>query len=115
MQRIDRNLDGDQISVGDDLRLEYQGEPFTGEVVEAIGDELLSQEFYVNGIKNGPTREWWAGGPLKSEGEFRRGRVFGTFREWHDNGVQALEQEFNERGRMVSSRAWDEEGNPIEK
>ncbi|MGV9409186.1 toxin-antitoxin system YwqK family antitoxin [Nocardia sp. NPDC003693] len=113
MSRIDRTADHDQISVGDDLRLEYRGEPFTGEVVETIGDQLLSQVFYVDGVQHGADREWWADGPLKSEGEVRHGRAVGTFREWHHNGQLAREKQFNERGRLVSVTTWDDEGNPI--
>lgn len=66
MDRIDLSRDG--VNWDEDLRLVYRGELFTGEVVETVAGQLLSQSFYVNGIPDGPDREWWAEGGLKSEG-----------------------------------------------
>ncbi|WP_040804587.1 toxin-antitoxin system YwqK family antitoxin [Nocardia concava] len=114
MQRIDYGVSRHEIATDDDLRLTFRGEPFTGEVVETIGDQLLSQEFYVAGVPHGPDREWWAGGPLKSEGEVDYGRPKGIWRSWHHNGQLAEEREFNGRGHLTAVRRWDEAGNPIE-
>lgn len=110
MKRIDLNID--ETDSGDDLRLMYNGEPFTCEAVEAVGDQLLSQEFYVDGINDGPTREWWGDGVLKSEGTTRRGRPTGLYRDWHSNGRLACERVFDERGRLTEVRTWDENGRP---
>ncbi|KZM75406.1 toxin-antitoxin system YwqK family antitoxin [Nocardia terpenica] len=110
-KRINANFD--PVSWDDDLRLEYQGEPFTGEVVETLGDQLLSQEFYVNGIPHGPDREWWENGALKSEGQVRHGRAYGVFRTWHENGQLASEKHFSDNGRLHTVLEWDENGNPI--
>ncbi|WP_329375845.1 hypothetical protein OG625_00610 [Streptomyces sp. NBC_01351] len=110
-RRLDLSID--EVDTGDDLRLEYQGEPFTGEVAETIGDVLLSQVFYVNGIPHGPDREWWADGVLKSEGEVRHGLPYGTFRQWHHNGQLAAEKHFDDYGRLLTIDRWDENGNPL--
>ncbi|WP_193364732.1 toxin-antitoxin system YwqK family antitoxin [Nocardia cyriacigeorgica] len=112
MKRIDLNVD--EVTTGDDLRLEYEGEPFTGEVVETVAGMMISQEFYVDGINDGPTREWWGDGVLKSEGTTRRGRPTGLYRDWHSNGRLACERVFDERGRLTEVRTWDEKWTPDE-
>jgi hypothetical protein len=112
IKRLD--LSTDKYSWGDDLRLEYQGEPFTGEVVETIGGvTVLSQDFYVDGIPDGPSREWYVDGTLEAEGRMSHGRPTGLFRRWHPNGQLAKEKEFNVRGELVATREWDENGQPI--
>ncbi|MBF6063795.1 hypothetical protein IU500_24465 [Nocardia terpenica] len=110
-KRINANFD--PVSWDDDLRLEYQGEPFTGEVVETLGDQLLSQEFYVNGIPHGPNREWWSNGTLKLDGQARHGLPYGVFRTWHENGQLASEQHFSDDGQLHTVLEWDENGNPM--
>ncbi|ATL66223.1 toxin-antitoxin system YwqK family antitoxin [Nocardia terpenica] len=111
-KRINANFD--PVSWDIDLRLVYQGEPFTGEVVETLGDQLLSQEFYVNGISHGPDREWWPDGTLESEGQMRNGRPYGIYRRWHENGRLASEKHFSDDGRLHTVLEWDEAGNPID-
>ncbi|WP_446225209.1 toxin-antitoxin system YwqK family antitoxin [Nocardia sp. IBHARD005] len=115
MKRIDWNLDGSGIDSDDDLCITYQGEVFTGEIVETGVDKLLSQQFYVNGIQEGPDREWWSNGSLKSEGVMKNGRACGSFRRWHENGLLAQEQRFNDCGALFSVSEWAENGNPIDK
>jgi hypothetical protein len=118
MRRIDWDRDDDDINYGDDMRLEYRGEPFTGEVVQDHRPEgaLLSQKFYENGIENGPTREWWSDGRLKSEGYIRRGVAIGVFRRWHLNGRGGLAEEkhFDESGSLFKVLEWDEDGDLLE-
>lgn len=114
MKRIDYSVSRREIATDDDLRLTYRGEPFTGEAVETIGDQLLFQVFYVDGIPHGPDREWWADGPIKSEGQVNYGVPAGIWRTWHHNGQLASEQEFDDEGDPIETRTWDESGNPIE-
>lgn len=111
VKRIDTRLD--DVEWDDTMTLLHNGEPVTGEVVETTVDGfLLSSDHYVAGILEGPTREWWTGGPLKSEGTARGGRLVGSYREWHDNGNLALEKEFDQHGLVVSERRFDEHGAP---
>ncbi|MFI9535535.1 toxin-antitoxin system YwqK family antitoxin [Nocardia fusca] len=109
MRRIDLNEDPTTVSA--DLRLEYAGQPFTGEVVEElVPGQLLSQEFYLDGLRHGSCREWWPDGRLKSEGESCRGQPRGVFRRWHPNGRLAAESLFGEHGELEAIREWDEHG-----
>lgn len=75
--------------------------------------KLLSQQFYVDGIPNGPDREWWSDGTLKSEGQVRYGLPHGVFHEWHKNGQLAREKFFGDTGQLQTVLEWDEAGNPI--
>lgn len=114
-RRIDWDRDDDDINTGDDLRLEYRGEPFTGEVVQDLRPEgaLMSQQFYVNGIANGPSREWWSDGRPKSEGHVRWSIAVGVFRRWHPDGQLAEERHFDESGSLFNVLKWDKDGNIV--
>ncbi|MGW5384210.1 toxin-antitoxin system YwqK family antitoxin [Nocardia sp. NPDC003963] len=111
MKRI--NLNDMNHTIGDDLRLEYDGEPFTGEAVEEAAGLLFAQLFYVDGIRHGSSREWWDDGSLKSEGENFHGRPRGVYREWHRNGRLAGESVFSDAGDLITRSLWDEQGEPI--
>ncbi|WP_224275547.1 toxin-antitoxin system YwqK family antitoxin [Streptomyces sp. LS1784] len=104
--RIDWRLDRRDIDDGgiDGPPLTYKGVPFTGEVVEAIGDQLLWQDFYVDGYQHGPAREFWADGPLKMEGQMVHGHCHGVFRYWNHDGTLAKEQVFDETGDLAEVR-----------
>ncbi|MEU1985381.1 hypothetical protein [Nocardia sp. NPDC019395] len=109
MKRIDLNLDA--TSVDGDLRLEHNGQPFTGEVVEElVPGQLLSQEFYVDGLPHGSTREWWPDGHLKSEGENYRGKPRGVLRRWHPDGRPDTMSLFDENGELSAVKKWDRHG-----
>ncbi|MEU0584079.1 hypothetical protein [Streptomyces sp. NPDC006132] len=111
VQRID--IDAPEVDMDDSERLYYQGHPFTGEVTEHLGESLVSLDSYVDGYKNGPSREWYKNGTLRSEGTLRAGRPVGEFKEWHSNGVLAVHQVFAENGMtLLADSAWDEHGRP---
>jgi antitoxin component YwqK of YwqJK toxin-antitoxin module len=112
MQRIDIETDGVEWDNG--ARLIHNGEPFTGEaVVHGFTGEVTSLVTYVDGLEEGPNREWYEDGPLKSEMTVHSGRVVGSAREWHENGQLARERRFDERGNVATEWLWDENGKPI--
>ncbi|WP_144584858.1 toxin-antitoxin system YwqK family antitoxin [Amycolatopsis rhizosphaerae] len=104
--RIDWRLDRRDIDDGgiDGPPLTYKGVPFTGEVVEAIGDQLLWQDFYVDGYRHGLAREWWADGPLMAEGLMVWGHCRGVFRSWNHDGTLAKEQVFDDEEELIEVR-----------
>lgn len=109
MKRID--IDAPEIDMDGSQRLLYRGEPFTGEVVEHLGDALVSLESFRNGVPHGPNREWYEDGTLRSEGQARDGRAVGVTREWHKNGTLAVEKVIAEDGlTLLSHQHWDENG-----
>jgi antitoxin component YwqK of YwqJK toxin-antitoxin module len=105
----------DQAHHGDDLRLLYEGEPFTGEVVEtAPNGRIVALTSYSNGMEDGPATQWYADGQLRAKGVVSSGRAVGLHRRWHRNGQLAAEQRYDDNGRELSVRTWDEAGNVID-
>ncbi len=93
----------------------YQGEPFTGELVEYSPDgAVVALTPYVGGFINGTDRAYYTDGTLKWEAQVRNGQPVGTSRSWHENGVLAQEKDFTEDHRLVEVRDWDENGQPTE-
>jgi antitoxin component YwqK of YwqJK toxin-antitoxin module len=103
----------DQDEIEDDQGLAwYQGEPFTGEVVERGPDgRLITLYTYVMGNEDGPYQEWYPDDRLYKEGSMRLGLPVGTHRRWYPNGRLAEESVFDDRGDQLARRRWDEAGN----
>ncbi|MER2225227.1 MAG: hypothetical protein ABS976_26935, partial [Rhodococcus sp. (in: high G+C Gram-positive bacteria)] len=52
----------------------HREKPFTGETEDRLPDgTLVSRTTYVNGLPDGPEKEWYNDGSLRSEGQFQRG------------------------------------------
>ncbi|GAA3305527.1 toxin-antitoxin system YwqK family antitoxin [Streptomyces cinereospinus] len=112
-EQIRIDIDDPEVDIDHSQRLLYRGAPFTGEVVEHLGGALISLECYEDGLRHGPSREWYKDGSLRSEATARRGRPVGVSREWHANGTLAVERVFAEDGlTMLSDSNWDENGRP---
>ncbi|MFI0967433.1 toxin-antitoxin system YwqK family antitoxin [Streptomyces sp. NPDC021080] len=112
--RID--LDDPGLGTGLDLSLTYQGRLFTGETVEknARTGQVVAMTTYVEGLEDGPLREWYADGTERAEGQCRKGIPYGRWRERHPNGRLAVEKEYGTHGRVRSVKAWSESGEPID-
>jgi antitoxin component YwqK of YwqJK toxin-antitoxin module len=105
----------DDTDMDDGLRTTYQGEWFTGEVVETDhAGNVTSLATYVNGREDGLSQEWYADGTLHHRGTVKRGIAVGTQSEWHPNGQLAKQLEFDDHGRQLSRRLWDPAGNLLE-
>ncbi|XKK39098.1 hypothetical protein HFP72_32635 [Nocardiopsis sp. ARC36] len=90
----------------------FLGKPFTGEAVEKSGDKVISLTTFAGGVEDGPKKEWYESGQLRSEGEVRHPRgAVGVWREWSESGQLTQRKEFDEKGNMISWRKWDEIGN----
>ncbi|MDG4835724.1 hypothetical protein O7631_04245 [Micromonospora sp. WMMD967] len=108
-------VDYDDVETEDDLRVTYQGEPFTGEVVERSPQgQVVALTTYFEGMEDGPSAEWYPTGERKAEGSVRYGTAVGVHEEWHRNGNLASRVEFDDQGRMLSQQRWAEDGTPIE-
>ena len=108
-------VDFDDIETEDDLRVTYQGEPFTGEVVErGPGGQVVALTTYFNGMEDGPSAEWYPTGERKSAGMVRYGSAVGVHEEWYRDGTLAARDEFDENGKLLSRHRWAEDGTPIE-
>ncbi|MFJ6789995.1 toxin-antitoxin system YwqK family antitoxin [Streptomyces angustmyceticus] len=99
----------------DDMRVHYEDEPFTGEVVyrdkEGKVTGLIS---YIDGVPSGPQTRWYSDGSKKKEGQTRWGLAVGDWRKWHPNGQLAEHSVFNLQGRRERRQRWDKDGNLTE-
>jgi antitoxin component YwqK of YwqJK toxin-antitoxin module len=86
------------------------GKPFTGVAFTAAKDGFeRSESEYRDGLRWGPTREWYAPGQPKVESNYFRGVLHGAAREWHRNGALA-EHGVYEFGIAIWEKQWDENG-----
>ncbi|BBC33644.1 hypothetical protein SGFS_049380 [Streptomyces graminofaciens] len=100
-----------EVDFDDGERLFYQGELFTGEVVEYQGSALVGLETYRDGITDGPVKQWFEDGTLRAEGNMRMGFPVGESRRWHPNGTLAAKRITTEDGhRPLAELEWDENG-----
>jgi antitoxin component YwqK of YwqJK toxin-antitoxin module len=108
-------IDVDDADVGDGNHFWYQGELFTGELVETDrAGNVLAVKPVVKGRGHGIEREGYPDGTLRYEAPVVQGRPAGTSRHWHRNGRLAEEREFDDRNDLVACRRWDAEGNLVE-
>ncbi|MFJ1550237.1 toxin-antitoxin system YwqK family antitoxin [Streptomyces sp. NPDC088246] len=77
-------------------RVLYRGEPFTGEVAEYVGGQMVYLDVYAEGIRDGLSQGWYPDGSRKSLGTVRNGVATGEFREWHPNGALKARRFFDD-------------------
>lgn len=112
MTQMER-VNADDLVQDEPERFLYNGERFTGEAVETNEDgTIIGLNTYRNGYEEGPQREWYPDGSLRSEYWVINGRITGEAREWHDNGRLAKLQHWNEFGEMTAHEEWNENGEP---
>jgi antitoxin component YwqK of YwqJK toxin-antitoxin module len=105
-----RRVSGDDIDYTEDLIVVYEGEPFTGEVIDYYPDgQPETVTTYDGGIKEGPERVYFSNGSIKSEHWRKTGIWHGMGRTWHRNGQQESETRY-EHGDAVAVKRWSEDG-----
>ncbi|MFI1372522.1 toxin-antitoxin system YwqK family antitoxin [Streptomyces longwoodensis] len=110
LQRID--IDSPDVFIDEAEVCYYQGRAFTGEVVEYQRGSLVNLITYEEGVENGPLREWYTDGTLRSECVMRDGYAVGESRRWHSNGRLASRILMSENGlQQITRFEWDEDGN----
>ncbi|MGX5182709.1 toxin-antitoxin system YwqK family antitoxin [Streptomyces avermitilis] len=110
VKRID--VDDPEVNMDDGESISYRGTSFTGEVVECQRGALVSLNTYKDGVEDGPTREWYMDGTLRSEGVMRDGFPVGDLQSWHPNGRLAARMTMSDNGlRQLALLEWDEDGN----
>lgn len=104
----------DDTDQDDALRYVYNGELFTGEVVEMDkAGNVVGLTTVREGIPHGPDLGWYPDGRLEGETQVVDGRVVGTSRHWHPNGQLSEERDFDHRGHLVAVRRWNADGAPV--
>ncbi|PPK63300.1 hypothetical protein CLV40_12913 [Actinokineospora auranticolor] len=105
----------DDVDTEDDLHVVYQGEPFTGEVVErAPNGQIVALTTYFNGMEDGPSAEWYPSGEPKAAGAVRYGTAVGVHEFWHRDGGLAGRDEFDDSGRLLRRLRWAVDGTVVE-
>lgn len=108
-----RSVNIDDIEYTDDLFVIYEGEPFTGEVVDYYADgQLRKIETYGNGIPRGPERTFYPDGSIKSEYWNVDGGWHGIGRTWFPNGQPESETRYD-HAEVVERKRWSEDGTEL--
>ena len=77
----------EQLDTDLDLRVSYNGAPFTGIAFGlGPGGYLQTEMEYLDGWETGRTRWWYPSGLAEYEIELRDGVLHGESRHWHANG-----------------------------
>lgn len=99
-----------EIKFNNDYSYTYRDAPFTGIAFEhGPAGELVSEMSFVDGVKEGPVREWYRSGGKRAETNWRHGALDGVGAEWFETG-NIKKRTIYELGVLVESDEWDEEG-----
>jgi antitoxin component YwqK of YwqJK toxin-antitoxin module len=102
-----------EIDFNDDHSYSYHGRPFTGVAFEQTSEgKLISEIAFVEGVKEGQTREWYTTGAQRFEKNYRYNALHGEGREWLETG-RLKKRTLHELGVLLEKDEWDEEGNLI--
>jgi antitoxin component YwqK of YwqJK toxin-antitoxin module len=97
----------------DHLLLIYEGNPFTGVAVEIDQEErLLSETTFIDGQRNGISREWARNGSLVREQHFKFDALNGKSLSWYETGSQKTEGIY-ELGICLQEKMWDANGDLV--
>jgi antitoxin component YwqK of YwqJK toxin-antitoxin module len=99
----------DEIEYDNDLTYSYRGKPFTGVSYDDVPGHGLSEVSYVDGLQDGPARDWYVSGQPKSETLFRRNVRHGLSRVFREDGTLASE-EIWDLGIHIRSSIFGEDG-----
>jgi hypothetical protein len=103
-------VDFDELEIGDDQLMLWQGQPFTGVAVEFFPDgKLCSEVPHVNGLEHGLLRAWHRSGQLRREANLWYGGLHGYAREWDEQG-RLISERLGELGIAIAEKQWDEQG-----
>lgn len=95
----------------DQLRIEgsYADGLKTGLWTEYYPDGQKKSQFqYVDGVKHGPAKAWFANGQLEHNGEWERGKKTGNWTEWYESGAYKQTYRY-EDGKEHGPYEWDTE------
>ncbi len=102
----------DQLDYDENLIFMYQGERFTGVGYEDVPGRGLEEISYVDGLQEGPAREWYPSGQLRRDTSFRANALHGHDREYREDGTLVSETVY-EYGVRVRSRTFAQDGSVV--
>lgn len=102
-----------QLDYGPDLIYYLAGARFTGIGYEDVPGHGISEISYRDGFQDGPARDWYPMGALKSESWYHENMRHGYSREYNEHQVKVLEEVY-EYGILIRRTRWDDAGREIE-
>jgi hypothetical protein len=104
----------DDCDYSDAQELLYEGEPYTGTVVErGPAGQLITEQHFRAGVLDGVSRAWNLEGTVIREREYNFG-MYKRWREWHANGQLKRDIRYDALGHVTVDGAWDALGRPID-
>jgi len=88
-----------------------RGEIYSGWAKEMKGGRVGSLRRYKQGKKHGQEIFWLKNGQKRWAGTYKDGKLYGLSTLWHRNGQKGSETTYRD-GERISSKTWDEDGNP---
>lgn len=104
----DELLDYDEESI-----YTYEGERFTGIGYADVPGHGLSEISYVDGVQDGPARDWYVSGQLRYEANYKRNVRHGSTRQFREDGSLVSESVYDD-GLLVRSVTVDADGNVVD-
>jgi len=106
-------VDFDDLDLGDEQLMVWNGKPFTGIAVEFFPDGTLQSEVpHVDGVRHGLVRTWYPSGRLMEEKNLWQGGLHGYKRSWDEQG-RLISEGIGELGIGIAEKRWDEQGRLI--
>jgi antitoxin component YwqK of YwqJK toxin-antitoxin module len=107
-----------ELDFDEDLVYRWHGKLFTGIGYEDRPGLGRSEVSYRYGVQEGPARDWYPSGTMKSESFFRENVLHGVTREYREDGalekevlyeygIRVEEKERNDRGEMIAKFGLD--------
>jgi antitoxin component YwqK of YwqJK toxin-antitoxin module len=104
----------DEILEDEELVARLDGQLFTGVAFEENGPGGVTSELtYVDGVQEGPARDWYESGQMKGLTSYHRGTQHGEEKEWHPDGSRKLGAVY-EFGVLLERKEWSEDGGQTE-
>lgn len=80
----------------------YQGQPFTGTIVEFHDNgNLIGETEIKNSYIDGRIRQYYENGQIEEEKFKRFNRIYGTYKYWNEEGILILHIIYDDNGNEV--------------
>ncbi len=72
--------------------------------------QLASENYYVDGVRNGLSIEWWGNGQKLAEGYYDHDKKNGLWTDWQPNGQKAYEGTYEQNKKVGVWKEWSTNG-----
>jgi hypothetical protein len=89
-----------------------RGTIMKGETTIEVSEAWCEMYWQDKTVEHGPYWAWYPNGVLGTKGQYDHGKAIGTWYGFYDTGEKQGEEIFV-KGKKVSAKYWDKNGNPI--